>query len=59
MDAVVTLRIQQAKETYNEINTLIANGFFRTAANRLYYACYYVVTALMIKTGHQAIPIVD
>ena len=28
--------------------------FWHTAANRLYYACYYAVTALLIKNGYTA-----
>ena len=27
-------------------------GFWHVAANRLYYACYYAVTALLIKNGY-------
>ena len=29
-------------------------GFWHTAINRLYYACYYAVTALLIKNGYLA-----
>jgi len=53
-EAVVNIRLQQAKETYAEVSTQIEHGFWRTAVNRLYYACYYATTALMIKNGHQA-----
>jgi uncharacterized protein (UPF0332 family) len=53
-DTIVKIRLQQAKETYAEVSILIENSFWRTAANRLYYACYYATAALMIKHGHQA-----
>ena len=53
-DAIIKIRLQQAKETYTEVSILIDNELWRTAANRLYYACYYAVSALMIHHGHQA-----
>ena len=31
----------------------IDNKFYITAANRLYYACFYAVTALLIKDGYE------
>jgi uncharacterized protein (UPF0332 family) len=52
-DAIVTIRLQQAKETYSEVKIQIDNELWRTAANRLYYACFYATSALMIKYGHQ------
>ncbi|MDR0794647.1 MAG: HEPN domain-containing protein [Tannerella sp.] len=52
-DAVVKIRLRQANETYTEISVLIDNKLWRTAANRLYYACYYAAMALMIHSGHQ------
>lgn len=27
------------------------NGYYNTAVNRLYYACYYAASALLIKNG--------
>ena len=53
-DSIVKVRLEQANETYNEVNTLIENKFWRTAANRLYYSCYYATSALMVKYGFQA-----
>jgi uncharacterized protein (UPF0332 family) len=52
-NAIVAIRLQQAKETYSEVKIQIDNGLWRTAVNRLYYACFYATTALMIKYGHQ------
>jgi uncharacterized protein (UPF0332 family) len=42
-------RINKAKKTFEEIPLLINNNLWNTAVNRLYYACYYAVTALLIK----------
>ena len=42
-------RIQRAKETINEIQILVDNKLWNTAINRMYYACFYAVSALLIK----------
>ena len=48
---VVQFRIEKAKKVFSEIALLIENTLWQTAANRLYYACYYVVSALLIQNG--------
>ncbi len=48
IDALVQYRIQRSKETLLEAQMLIHNGFFNAAVNRLYYACYYAVNALLV-----------
>ena len=53
-NALIKLRIERANETIKEIPYLIEQGFFRTAGNRLYYACFYIVNALFLKEGHVA-----
>jgi len=52
-NAIVEIRLQQAKETYAEVSIMIDNKLWRTAANRLYYACYYATAALMVQYGYQ------
>ncbi|MCK4921066.1 MAG: HEPN domain-containing protein [Bacteroidales bacterium] len=42
-------RIQRAKDTIQEVEIHIANKFWNTAVNRMYYACFYAVGALLIK----------
>jgi uncharacterized protein (UPF0332 family) len=51
-NALINLRIERANETLKEIPYLIEQGFYRTAANRLYYSCFYIVNALFLKNGH-------
>jgi len=46
---LVAYRIQRAKETLTEADNLIKDGFYNAAVNRLYYACYYAVIALLVK----------
>ena len=50
-EALVAYRYQRAQETLAEIPFLNQQGYYNTAVNRLYYACYYAVTALLIKHG--------
>ena len=46
-------RIQRAKETIREVELLIENDFWNAAINRMYYACFYAVGALMVKHNVQ------
>ena len=45
----IKYRIDRAKETINEVQTHIENKFWNTAINRMYYACFYAVSALLVK----------
>ena len=51
VDDYIKYRLLKANETLNEIKTLIDNQFWNTAVNRMYYACFYSVGALLIKNG--------
>lgn len=48
-DDLVKYRQSRAHETLAEIPYLREQGYYNTAANRLYYACYYAAVALLIK----------
>ena len=48
-DELIKYRRQRAHETLAEIPFLSKQGFYNTAANRLYYACYYAAVALLLK----------
>ena len=52
--ALVAYRMQRAKETLKEADILIKDAFYNAAINRLYYACYYAVIALLIKNNISA-----
>lgn len=45
---IVKYRIDNAVKTLGEIETLISLKYYNTAANRMYYACYYAACALLI-----------
>ncbi|MBQ9591694.1 MAG: HEPN domain-containing protein [Paludibacteraceae bacterium] len=48
-EALTRYRIERAHETLSEVPFLTAQGFYNTAVNRLYYACYYAAVALLTK----------
>ncbi len=48
-EALSQYRIERAHETLAEIPYLCEQGYFNTATNRLYYACYYAAVALLVK----------
>ena len=50
----VNYRLNRAKETLREINIHIENELWNTAINRLYYACYYAATALLLENDIKA-----
>jgi uncharacterized protein (UPF0332 family) len=51
---IIKYRISRAHETLNEVDILIENKLWNTAVNRLYYACYYAVNALLLSKKIQA-----
>lgn len=51
---IVKYRLEKAYRTYNEAIGSIENGYVETAANRLYYAAYYAVSALLISYKYEA-----
>ena len=50
---IVKFRLEKANNTFSEIPILLEHKFYRNAANRLYYACYYAATALLINNGYE------
>lgn len=48
-EALSRYRQERAHETLDEIPFLREQGYYNTAINRLYYACYYAAVALLTK----------
>ena len=46
-DAIVAFRIEKARKTLGEIPILLEHELWNTAVNRLYYSCFFAVTALL------------
>jgi len=52
--AVVLFRLNNARQTLEDAKIIAANKLWKASANRLYYACYYAASALMVKFGFEA-----
>ena len=48
---IVRYRIESAQKMLSEVESHRENGFYNTAVNRMYYACYYAATAKFISMG--------
>ena len=51
---LVRYKISRAKETLAEVDTHIKNNVLHTAVNRIYYACFYAVSALLVQNEIKA-----
>ena len=47
-------RIERAYETWEETKEIVNSELWLAAANRMYYACYYLTTALLVSHGIDA-----
>lgn len=47
--AIVDYRLERAYETLKEADYNTEGGYYNAAVNRLYYACYYAASALLLK----------
>jgi len=45
---LVSYRLQRARETIEEAKVLLETGHANACVNRLYYACFYAVSALLL-----------
>lgn len=52
--ALVSNKVRRARETWEETKGIIKSGYWYAAANRMYYACYYMTSALLLKIGQSA-----
>ena len=50
-EALIKVRIENAKSTLEDASQLLKSGSLRGAANRIYYAMFYAVSALAISQG--------
>ncbi|OPZ86588.1 MAG: HEPN domain protein [bacterium ADurb.Bin429] len=51
---VVQYRLERAHEALQEADLLYQSGFYNTVASRLYYACFYSVSALLMLNNFHA-----
>jgi Uncharacterized conserved protein related to C-terminal domain of eukaryotic chaperone, SACSIN len=52
--ALITNKVRRSKETWTETKGIIENKYWYAAANRMYYACYYMVSALLLTIGQSS-----
>ena len=48
---LIRYRIERARETFEEALLMQREGHWNSCANRLYYACYYAISALLATKG--------
>lgn len=53
-EAIVAFRVQKAKDTFIEAEGISTLNYWNTVANRLYYSCFYITSALLIKNNYIA-----
>jgi uncharacterized protein (UPF0332 family) len=45
---LIAYRLQRAREALDEAALLLERNYINTFVNRVYYACFYSVTALLL-----------
>jgi uncharacterized protein len=53
-DEYITYRLEKAKQTYSDAKILAENKRWNSCVNRLYYACFYTLSAVLIKNNFEA-----
>jgi uncharacterized protein (UPF0332 family) len=53
-EAIVAFRAQKAKDTLSEAEGIAVLNYWNTVANRLYYSCFYLTSALLVKQNYLA-----
>ena len=51
---IVLYRMNSAKSLLDEIKDHIERGYYNTAMNRMYYACFYAVSGLLLQSESRA-----
>lgn len=54
LDDYINYRIERAKQTFNDAKLMAENERWNSCVNRFYYACFYMVSALLVKKGISA-----
>ncbi len=54
LQALIAYRMKRAIESLEEARLMQNTNHWNTCANRLYYAAFYAVSALLVQGGHVA-----
>ena len=49
---LIRYRLARSRETMDEARLLLGSGHRNACVNRLYYACFYAVSAVLLPEGH-------
>ena len=52
-NTLVQLQLEKAEKNFSQIEQLRQLGYWDNIANRLYYALFHAVSALLINDGHK------
>jgi len=52
-EELIAYRLKRAPETFEDAQILAEHAKWNSSINRLYYACYYAITALLMKSGYK------
>ncbi len=52
--ALIEYRMKRSKEALDEAELMLNNGHVNTFINRLYYACFYAVNAILLEKGYSS-----
>lgn len=48
---IIAYKCQKAHKLMYEVNVLVQNEMWNSSINRMYYACFHIISALLIKHG--------
>ena len=51
LDTLIHYRLERAQESLDEAHLLADAGRWNACVNRLYYSCFYAVSALLVRDG--------
>ncbi|MCX6234528.1 MAG: HEPN domain-containing protein, partial [Bacteroidetes bacterium] len=51
LEDYIKYRFHRAEESFDDALILMERGKWNTVVNRLYYSCFYAVSALLLKDG--------
>lgn len=51
IEDIIEYRLERARETMDDAKLLSEAGHWNPCVNRLYYSCFYAVTALLVQHG--------
>lgn len=54
LEQLVLYRMKRAKEALEEAELLLSRGYTLATVNRLYHACFYAVSAILLAKGYSS-----